>query len=170
MKSIAAERWVPYKRYFPVKRMTISLAAAIALVALGATSTFALSNGSHYNSGPTVSVSGNTLTVSGTAAGLGNIGSVDISLTGTANVSSRCYTKSGNKPQAANKQETVDVDQTGTFTARNGSVTFSFSVTPLSTLTCPKGQVVVIESISWNLFLDWLGYDNLDTHLTGSQP
>jgi hypothetical protein len=72
-------------------------------------------------------------------------------------VSSRCYTKSGNKPQAANKQETLNVSQTGSFPVRGGQTTGSFTVTPLSTLTCPGGQHVVIESVSYDLTLSGPG-------------
>ena len=50
---------------------------------------------------------------------------------------------------------------------RNGQVTFSISVTPLSTLTCPGNQVVVIESVSYDLNLTWIGFPSLDAHLVG---
>jgi hypothetical protein len=72
-------------------------------------------------------------------------------------VSSRCYTKSGNKPQAANKQETLSVNQSGTFPVSHGQTTGSFTVTPLSTLKCPGGQRVVIESVSYDLTLNGPG-------------
>ena len=145
-----------------MKRTFIALVVLIVL-ALGASSVLASAGtGAHYVTGPTITVSGNTLTVSGKAAGLGNVATTDIALTGTINVSSRCYTKSGNKPQAANKQETINVDEGGSFPVRAGSVTFSFSVTPLSTLSCPKGQIVVIESISYDLFLTWAEVAALD--------
>jgi hypothetical protein len=147
------------------RKMTV-IGLGLMLMAFGASSALALSSGSHYNTEPTATISGNALTVSGTAQGLGNIGSVNISLTGTINVSSRCYTKSGNKPQAANKQEAINVDQTGTFAARNGSASFSFSVSPLSTLTCPGGQHVVIESVTYDLFLTWPSYPNLNREFT----
>jgi hypothetical protein len=149
-----------------MRRTLTASGLSLLLVAFAASSALALSNGSHYNTEPTVTVSGNALTVSGTAQGLGNIGSVAISLTGTVDVSSRCYTKSGNKPQAANKQEAINVDQNGSFPARNGSASFSFSVSPLSTLTCPKGQVVVIESVTYDLFLTWPSYPNLNREFT----
>jgi hypothetical protein len=71
-------------------------------------------------------------------------------------VSSRCYTKSGNKPQAANKQESISVDQTGTFPVRNGRTNATFTATPLSTLTCPGGQHVVMESATYNLDLIYM--------------
>lgn len=150
-----------------LRKLTIGFAVTLTLV-LTVASTFAVSSGAHYNTGPDVTAGDNSLTVSGKAAGLGNIGSVDISLTGSVTVSSRCYTKSNNKPQAANKQETLPVDQEGTFAARNGSVTFLFTVTPLSTLTCPPGQRVVIESATYDLTLSWPTYPSLDRHLTGS--
>jgi hypothetical protein len=78
-------------------------------------------------------------------------------LEGTVNVSSRCYTKSGNQPQAANKQETITVSQIETFPVRNGRTNATFTVTPLSTLSCHRGQKVVIESISYNLDLVYQG-------------
>ena len=39
------------------------------------------------------------------------------------------------------------------FGVRNGSVSGSFSITPLSTLTCPGNQRVVIESVTYDLTL-----------------
>ena len=155
-----------------MRRITLIIGLSLLLVALTVGSVMAktgASSGAHYLDEPTVTVSGNTLTVSGRAAGLGNVGSVTIDLDGTVDVSSRCYTKSNNKPQAANKQETINVDQEQNVPARNGSVTFSFDVTPLSTLTCPPGQRAVLESISWNLDLTFPLYPELDRNLTGSR-
>jgi hypothetical protein len=62
----------------------------------------------------------------------------------------------------------VSVNQSGTFDIRNGSVTPTFTVTPLSTLSCPKGQVVTIESISYDLWLRSASFPQLDTRLTSS--
>ena len=45
----------------------------------------------------------------------------------------------------------------GTFPVRNGRTNVSFSVSPLSTLDCPGNQVVVIESIAWDLVLSGEG-------------
>jgi hypothetical protein len=84
------------------------------------------------------------------SCGLGNDTTVPITLSGNVTVNSRCYTKSGNKPQAATKQETIHVDQTRDFPVRNGQTTGSFTVTPLSTLSCPGGQHVVIESVDYS--------------------
>ena len=73
-------------------------------------------------------------------AGLGNAerGGVHALRPGAGEL--RCFTKSGNKPQAANKQETINVNQTETFPVRNGRTNVLFEVTPLSTLECPKGR------------------------------
>jgi hypothetical protein len=144
----------------------------LALVGAGALTlvmtTGVLGASPHYVQGPTVTVSSTSLTVSGKAAGLGNAAATaDASLTGTVDVFSRCYNKGGNKPQADNKQETINVSQNQTFDVRNGQVTFSFTVTPLSTLTCPGNQVVVIESVSYDLFLTWPAFPELNRHLVG---
>ena len=131
-----------------MKRFTLLIAAVLAFAAVAATPALAASP--HFVGTPTATVSGNTLTVNFKAAGLGNDTTVPITLSGDVTVNSRCYTKSGNKPQAANKQETIHVDQTRDFPVRNGQTTGSFTVTPLSTLTCPGGQRVVIESVDFS--------------------
>jgi len=106
---------------------------------------------------PTATLSGDTLTVTFKATGLGTGEYADFSLTGTLDVFSRCYNRGGNKPQADNKQETINVSESGTFPVRGGQTTGSFEVTAESTLTCPGNQIVVIESISYNLTLSGPG-------------
>jgi hypothetical protein len=123
------------------------LALGATILALSAGSALAAS--AHFIGTPQATVSGNSLTVTASVAGLGNAEGANFSLTGDVTVSSRCYTKSGNKPQAANKQETIPVNQNETFPVRNGRTNISFTVSPLSTLTCPKGQIVVIESVDF---------------------
>jgi len=131
-----------------MKRFTLLIVSMLVFGSFAASSAVAASP--HFVGTPTATVSGNSLTVSFKAAGLGNETSVPITLSGNVVVSSRCYTKSGNKPQAANKQETIAVNQTDDFPVRNGQTTGSFTVTPLSTLTCPGGQHVVIESVDFS--------------------
>ena len=135
----------------------IVLTTLAAFLATGALASSALAASPHFVGTPQATVSGNSLTVTFKAAGLGNSSTVDFALTGDVDVSSRCYTKSGNKPQAANKQETIAVSQSETFTVRNGQTTGSFTVAPLSTLSCPRGQVAVIESITYDLTLSGPG-------------
>jgi len=130
------------------------------------TATAALAASPHFIGTPTATVSGNSLDISASVAGLGStVDHVDFTLTGNVTVDSRCYTKSGNKPQAANKHEVLPVDQNGSFDVRNGRTNVSFSVTPLSTLSCPKGQVTVIESITYDLTLAGEG---LEFHFTSA--
>jgi hypothetical protein len=139
------------------------------LVAVGATAAFAvpaIADSPHYVKGPTATVSGNSLVVSWKAAGLGNTTtSVDFSLTGTVTTTSQCFTKSGNPVEGVPKSETTNVNATGTFDVRNGQTTGSFTVSPLSTLTCTGNQHVVIQSVSFDLFLN--GDDLPEVHLTG---
>jgi hypothetical protein len=138
-----------------MRRGIIVVATVFATFALGATAAWA--DSPHIVGTPSVSVSGNSATFSASVAGLGNASSATFTLQGPVTVSSRCYTKSGNKPQAANKQETINVSDTETFAVRNGRTNATFSVTPLSTLQCPGGQHVVIESATYNLDLVYQG-------------
>ena len=140
-------------RSFPRKGLALLVSCCALLVCAGV----AVAASPHFIGTPTITQSGNSLVVNFKAAGLGNVPSATFSLTGTVNVSSRCYTKSNNKPQAANKQETITVNSTKTFPVRNGQTTGSFTITPLSTLTCPPGQKVVVESVSYNLTLSGQG-------------
>lgn len=136
------------------RRLTV---AAVAVVASLAVTAVAIAASPHFIGTPTITQSGNSLVVNFKVAGLGNVPSASFSLNGTVTVASRCYTKSNNKPQAANKQETINVSSTKTFPVRNGQTTGSFTITPLSTLTCPPGQRVVVESVSYNLTLSGQG-------------
>jgi len=138
-----------------MKRSIIIATAVFTTLLVG--STAALADSVHIVGSPSTTVSGNSLILSASVAGLGNAPSVTFTLVGSVDVSSRCYTKSGNKPQAANKQEFISVNDTEGFAVRNGRTNASFTVTPLSTLTCPGGQHVVTESVTYNLALTYMG-------------
>ena len=140
-----------FKRVLVVFLMTLTL---------GLTAGPALAASPHVVKGPDVSVSGNTLIITASIAGLGNVPSASFSLNGTVTVSSRCYTRKGNTPQAANKQETTNVNESPPpFPVVNGRTNVEFDVSPLSTLQCPGGQHVVIEAITYNLELTGQGID-----------
>jgi hypothetical protein len=148
-----------------MRKFMALVASAFAVAAL-AFAPAAFADSPHYVRGPTATVSGNSLTVSWKAAGLGNtVTSADFRLTGTANVTSQCFTKSGNPVNGVPKSEIVDVDVSGTFDVRNGQVTGSLTVSPLSTLTCTGNQEVRILSVSFDLTLT--GNDLPPVHLTG---
>lgn len=138
-----------------MRRVIVTMTASLMILVVG--STAALAANPHIVGSPSVTVSGNSLILSASVAGLGNVETATFTLSGTVDVSSRCYTKSGNKPQAANKQETISVSQTETFPVRNGRTNATFTVTPLSTLDCPPGQRVVIESVTYSLDLVYMG-------------
>lgn len=129
----------------------------VALAALVLSVAPAVAASPHVVKGPDVSLSGNTITVTASIAGLGNVAEATFNLSGTVEVFSRCYNHGGNKPQADNKQETVNVNSTGTFPVRNGRTNVSFELTAQSSLSCPGSQVVVIESIAWDLTLSGEG-------------
>ena len=141
------------------------LIATAVFLAIGLMTQVASADNPHFIGTPKATVSGNSLTVTFKAAGLGTGDYADFSLTGSVDVFSRCYNRGGNKPQADNKQETISVNQTQTFEVRNGQTTGSFTVTPLSTLDCPGNQIVVIESVSFDLTLT--GPGGITAHLTG---
>lgn len=131
-----------------MRRLLFAPAALLLTLALAGT---ALAANAHLIGSVGVSTSGNTLTITASIAGLGNVPTASFNLSGTVDVSSRCYTRKGNTPQAANKQESITVDSDKTFPVKNGRTDVSFAITPLSTLTCPGGQHVVVESISYDL-------------------
>ena len=68
-----------------------------------------------------VEQSGNTLTVEGKEAGLGNISQVHIEVTATA----ECINPGGHNPRAANK---TSVSAEGDFPVQNGKALFGFDV------------------------------------------
>jgi len=147
-----------------MRRMLFVLAAVFATAALAVPA--ALADSPHYVKGPTATVSGNSLVVSWKAAGLGNtVTSVDFNLSGTVTTESQCFTKSGNPVNGVPKSETIDVNATGTSPVRNGQVTGSLTISPISTLECTGNQHVVILSASFDLTLT--GNDLPPVHLTG---
>jgi hypothetical protein len=137
-------------------RKILLIGAAIAAMAVAAS---AIAANAHFVGTPSITQSGDTLTVSFKAAGLGNVETATFSLDGSVTVFSRCYTRKGNTPEADNKQETIPVSASDTFPVSNGQTTGSFSVTANSTLDCPGGQQVVIESFTYDLTLTGEGLE-----------
>jgi len=151
-----------------MKRLFLPLIGVLAVAAL-AFAPAAVAASPHYVVGPNVTTTTNSLTVSWKAAGLGNTTTAaDFSLTGTINTSSQCFTRSGNPVQGVPKQETINVNATGTFDVRNGQTTGSLTVSPLSTLTCTGNQQVRSTINSYNLFLN--GDDLPEVHLVFPTP
>jgi hypothetical protein len=83
----------------------------------------------------TVTKSGNTLTVSGKEAGLGDEDQVHITVEATAS----CINPGNNKPQAANK-ETFSAE--GDFPVQNGKANFSLTLTATFDPSCSPPMTV----------------------------
>jgi hypothetical protein len=143
------------------------LLVAIVTLSLGLVAGPAVAGNPHIVKGPTVTINGNALTITASVAGLGDVPSANFTLTGSLDVFAQCYNKGGHNPAADNKEETNAVDESGTFPVRNGRTNVVFNVAPLSTLTCPGKQIVVVESVSYDLVLSGEG---LTFHFVGTAP
>src|SRR4030095_15369823 len=84
---------------------------------------------------------GNTLTVSGKEAGLGDEAQIHVVLTATAS----CINPGDNHPKAANKES---VSAEGDFPVQNGKADFSLSVTATSQPSCSPPMSVVFSDIT----------------------
>ena len=89
----------------------------------------------HFVGDPTVITSGNTLTVIGKEAGLGNEEQVDIVVNATAN----CINPGDKHPKAANKES---VSAQGCFPVQNGKADFSLTVTATFQPNCSPPMTV----------------------------
>lgn len=133
------------------------LIVALMALTLGLAAGPAVAANAHFVKGPTVTQDGNSLVITASIAGLGNVPTANFTLSGTVDVFSQCYNRGGKNPAADNKQETIAVDQTEEFPVRNGRTNVLFTITPLSTLNCPGNQVVRIESVTYDLVLSGEG-------------
>jgi len=95
---------------------------AVLFVALTLVGASAWAGSPHFVHSPTLSRSGNSLTVTGKEAGLGNEEQVHIVLSATA----ECINPGGNHPKAANK---TNVSSAGDFPVQNGRANFTLTVT-----------------------------------------
>lgn len=136
-------------------RRTLSL--LVAVVATFAIAGTALAANPHTVGSPKTTVSGNSLIITQSVAGLGTVPEVTLSLEGTLDVFAQCYNRGGKNPAADNKQELAPISETGTFPVRNGRTNATFTISPASTLVCPGNQVVVIESATGTLDLVYMG-------------
>ena len=95
----------------------------------------------HFVGDISVSRSGDSLTVSGKEAGLGNETQVQIVVEATA----LCFNGGGNHPKAVNK---VDVSAAGDFPVQNGKANFSLTVTASFSPSCSPPMTVVFTDVS----------------------
>jgi hypothetical protein len=122
-----------------MRRLLVFIAAIIAVIAVDAPS--ALAGEPHFiNNAFTVSVSDNTLTVSGKEAGLGDEAQIHVVLSATA----LCINPGGNHPKAVNKES---VSAEGDFPVQNGKAEFTLSVTATFQPECSPPMTVAFTDI-----------------------
>jgi hypothetical protein len=118
------------------------LPAATAMTAVSLLAAPAYAGSAHFvNSATSVSRSGDTLTVSGKEAGLGDEAQVHVVLNATA----LCINGGGHHPGAVNK---TSVSTAGDFPVQNGKADFSLSVTATFKPSCSPPMTVKFTDIS----------------------
>jgi hypothetical protein len=120
-----------------MRRMVFVLVAGLLAFALSTQAAFA---GSPHFVEVTKSTSGNTLTVSGKEAGLGNEAQVHIVVTATA----LCINNGGHHPKAVNK---ASVSEEGDFPVQNGKANFSLTITATFQPECVPPMTVAFTDI-----------------------
>jgi hypothetical protein len=123
---------------------TTSRTGAVAIgvfTVLMLTATAAWAGSPHFVGAVTKTQSGNTLTVSGKEAGLGNEDQVHIVVSATA----LCINNGGQHPKAVNKES---VSAEGTFPVQNGKADFSLTLTATFTPDCSPPMTVSFTDIT----------------------
>ncbi len=123
-----------------MRRLVLVPVLAAALVVAFASTAWAGSP--HFiQSATTASVSGNTVTVEGKEAGLGDEAQIHVVLTATA----QCINGGGNHPKAVNKES---VSAAGDFPVQNGKANWTLSVTAVFQPSCSPPMTVAFTDIT----------------------
>ena len=126
---------VPVGAFLP---LTLLMLATAAVVVPGA-----LAGSPHFvDSTVSAARSGNTLTVSGKEAGLGDESQVHIVVSATA----ECINGGGHHPKAVNKES---VSTAGNFPVQNGKADFSLSVTATFQPPCSPPMTVAFTDVTF---------------------
>jgi hypothetical protein len=130
-----------------MKRILAIGALAIAAVLVMASAVFAGS--AHFVGTPTITRSGDALTVAGKVAGLGNETQINVAV--TADVA--CVNPGSNLPKAENKGDTI---AEGTFPVQNGKAIFSVTGTGTTSPDCSPPMTLrysnVVVTVSGDSF------------------
>jgi len=121
-----------------MRRIIVVLGALLASVFLAVPSS-AWAGSPHFVT-VSASTSGNTLTVSGKEAGLGNEDQVHIVVSATA----QCINPGDHHPKAGNKES---FSAEGTFPVQNGKADFSLSLTATLSPDCSPPMTIVWTNI-----------------------
>ena len=122
-----------------MRKLAVPLAAV--LTVLTVVSVAVAGNPHFVDDTVTISRSGNTLTVSGKEAGLGDEPQVHIVLSATA----ECINGGGHHPRAANKES---VSSAGDFPVQNGKANFSVTVTATFSPDCSPPMTVRFTDVT----------------------
>jgi hypothetical protein len=123
------------------KLTTLISAALLTGLALLTVTTPAYAGSPHFVGTPTATIDGNTLTVTGKEAGLGNETQIHVEVSADA----ACVNPGGNKPKAANKQT---FSTAGTFPVQNGKAEFSLTVVATFQPDCSPPMTVEWSNIT----------------------
>jgi hypothetical protein len=122
-----------------IRRVLAILALTAAVAGIGATT--ASAGSPHFVDDQTqATISGNTLTVNGKEAGLGDEAQIHVVLTAEA----QCVNPGDNHPKAANKESFTAA---GDFPVQNGKADFSLSVTAVFSPSCSPPMTVQFTSV-----------------------
>jgi hypothetical protein len=120
----------------------LSAAMVVALCALGVGAPAALAGSAHFVDDTVQATrSGNSITVSGKEAGLGDEAQVHIVVSATA----ACINPGDKHPKAANKQS---VSSSGDFPVQNGKANFSLTLTATFQPSCSPPMTVVFTNVT----------------------
>lgn len=122
-----------------MRKFVLVLTLTVSILALAAPS--AMAGNPHFVGSPTVTREGNSLTVSGKEAGLGNEDQVHIVVTATA----LCINPGGHHPKAENKES---VSAEGDFPVQNGKADFTLTVTATFQPDCTPPMSVVFTDVT----------------------
>jgi hypothetical protein len=114
--------------------------AALSLCLGGLVAAPAYAGSPHFVGTPTAVIDGNTVTVAGKEAGLGNEQQIHVEVTADA----QCVNRGNNEPQAANKQSFAAA---GDFPVQSGKADFSVTVVASFEPVCSPPMSVVWSNI-----------------------
>jgi len=114
---------------------------ALTLAAVVVAAVPALAGSPHFVGAVAISRSGDTLTVSGKVAGLGDEDQINVAVTADA----QCVNRGGQEPQAENKGATL---ASGVFPVQNGKALFSLSGSAQTDPRCNPPMTLVYRNVT----------------------
>jgi hypothetical protein len=122
----------------------VGIVAAV-LTVLALTVSMVAAGNAHFVGAPSISISGNTATVSGKIAGLGNISQINVVVTADA----QCVNPGSHKPAADNKQS---FSADGDFPVQNGKAEFSVTLTANLQPSCTGPMTIEWSNLVISVF------------------